>query len=235
MQHTKADDYNKKTSLLKQLVYCYYSQGKSDEALGFCDEFIFEARNKKDTQAVSEGLLTMGNIYLLKNELNLAQKFFEQSVKNIDTTSQKSSTTIDKGKSTLRKRFLKVRIVKALNNIGFALQWKNLTEPAIKFYELAILSINQAEDQKLEVATQLQQCKAHILTNLGEAQYTVKQLKEAEETLEKATKIYNSDEKTDPLALAACLHRVANVYQAKKANIYAEGTKFTLCDLLMRF
>jgi hypothetical protein len=51
----------------------------------------------------------------------------------------------------------------------------------------------------------------------------MKELKQAEVTLEEATKLYNEDEKSDPLALAACLHRIANVYQAKKSKIITEG------------
>jgi tetratricopeptide (TPR) repeat protein len=147
---------------LKQLVHCYYSQGKLDEAVGFCDELVFEAKERKDTQGIVESIFIMGNIYLAKKQYDLAQKFYEQSIKMIDTTSEKPQITIDKG-NKLRSSFLR-EIVKALNNVGFTLQWKNLHQPAAKFYELAIMSINKAEEQKIEGVKQL---RAHVLTNLG--------------------------------------------------------------------
>lgn len=116
-------------------------------------------------------------------------------------------------------------LVFALNNLGSSYHRSSKSlESAGSFYETASNMAKQIEIDSITTGI--------ILTNWGELELNKKNLKKAEELLEEAIKILQSQDYSPELI--ECLFQSAKLYEIQGNGLFAEGLYRKAQDILMK-
>lgn len=208
---------------LNQLILCYLNQQKFDEVIGFSSLLVEKAKVSKHWEIVAEGIVDMGIAYHLEafnsdpTTLNPPSSNPSSSSSSSHPGSLHAIKCFQDSITILNSHSLSKSIVHvyALNNLACTFHRDSKIEAAASFYETASTVAKEVEMDFSPLVNGV------ILTNWAELELSKKNLPKAEELLEEATKLLQTQEPS--VELIECLFQSAKLYETQGNGLFAEG------------